>query len=147
MTQKMNLCLYCFQLCRLQIPKTLLDTINLPLSTLFGIYFQIKKYLLLPVSGSSSHEPASGGSGCSSSEMSDKEELIGKEFCTNSLFCVYLGYFSLVFCSRRSAATHLQPNLYHYLDWKDLSSLLSYSILVSRQTCTAFQYNSMANFS
>ena len=25
-----------------------------------------------------------------------------KEFCTNLLFCVYLGYFSLVFCSRQS---------------------------------------------
>ena len=24
---------------------------------------------------------------------------VGKEFCTNLLFCVYLGYFSLVFCS------------------------------------------------
>ena len=50
--------------------------------------------------------------------------IVGKEFCTNLLFCVYLGYFSLVFCSRRSAATHLEPNLYHYLEWKDLSSLL-----------------------
>ena len=28
------------------------------------------------------------------------------------------------------AVTHLQPNLYHYLDWKDLSSFLSYSTLV-----------------
>ena len=48
----------------------------------------------------------------------------GKELCTNLLFCVYLGYLSLVFCSRRRAATHLQPNLYHYLEWKDISSLL-----------------------
>ena len=31
----------------------------------------------LSAGGSSSHEPASGGSGCSSSEMSDKEELLG----------------------------------------------------------------------
>ena len=55
--------------------------------------------------------------------VSSLNGLAGKEFCTNLSFCVYLGYFSLVFCSRRSAATHLQPNLYHYLKRKDLSSL------------------------
>ena len=27
----------------------------------------------------------------------------GKEFCTNLLFCIYLGYFSLVFYSRPKA--------------------------------------------
>ena len=44
-----------------------------------------------------------------------------KEILGSFLFFIYLASMGV-----RSAATHLQPNLYHYLDWKDLSSPLSY---------------------
>ena len=37
----------------------------------------------------------------------------------NPLFCLYIGYFSLASVGVRSAATHLQTNLYHYLEWKN----------------------------
>ena len=37
----------------------------------------------------------------------------------NPLFCLYIGYFSLASVGVRSAATHLQPNLYHCLEWKN----------------------------
>ena len=47
---------------------------------MFSLYMEILSQFFinsLSAGGSSSHEPASGGSGCSSSGMSDKEELLG----------------------------------------------------------------------
>jgi hypothetical protein len=35
------------------------------------------------------------------------------------LFCLYHEYFSLASVGVRSAAKHLQPNLYHNLEWKN----------------------------
>ena len=49
--------------------------------------------------------------------------VVSKEILESFFFHVPRVFYH-AFVGVRSAETHLQPNLYHYLGWKDLSSLL-----------------------